>query len=212
MLTRCKAGLVIVTNRIFLRTTGAQYSLLGNLARHWTQRHGDSETWRDWKEIAEHKADMPGAPIPRRSNTSIINPTTSLAAPRPPPPSRVVPATVSLVFPSASGTLKTNPIAPIINAFPDLGASGVPKNTLTIKGRWSNPAGVNAIKRVGTSIPSQPVGRAETQVQPPLATQAKQQLVAPTRFQDHFPMLENVRVEKVKSRRENSRLLNNLAT
>jgi AAA domain len=196
MLTRCKAGLVIVTNRIFLRTTGAQYTLLGNLARHWTQRHGDSKTWRDWKEIAEHKADMPGAPIPRRSNTSTINTTTSLAAPRPPPPSRVVPAAVNLAFPSASGTLKTNPIAPIINAFPDLGASGVPKNT--IKGRWSNSAGVNAIKRVGAGIP---VGRAETQVQPP---QAKQQPVPPTRSQDHFPMLENVRVEKAKSRRKNS--------
>lgn len=190
MLTRCKAGLVIVTNRIFLRTTGAQHTLLGELVRHWSERHGTTKTWRDWKEIAEHKADMPGAPAPRRSNTSIIiNTNTPVTAPRQ-SLSQVIPATV---LPPASSAHKENSIASIVNEFPSLVTGGSIKSTT--ESPWLNPVGVSAIKRVGISYHLASAG-----VQPPLATQTKQKYVKPTTCsEDHFPMLGNVRVEKVKN-------------
>lgn len=199
MLTRCKAGLVIVTNRIFLRTTGAQYTLLGNLAHHWTQRHGESKTWKDWKGIAEHKANMPGAPTPYRSNTSIITNTTASLAASNPLPSRVISTAINPIPPHASGAHKIKPVVSRINEFPDLGAGGGSKNA--IKGRWSDSSGVNAIKHIAATLPSPLVGSTST---PSLTTRTKQQPVTSTCFQDHFPMLENHRAEKLKSRRKNS--------
>lgn len=78
MLTRCRAGMVIVSNRKFLRTTAAQYTLLGKLAEHWEYHHGRSMTWIDWKLVAENKADMPGVLAAHRpSTTSTINPSSA---------------------------------------------------------------------------------------------------------------------------------------
>ena len=61
MLSRCRAGMVIVTNRAFLRTDG-QHTMLGSLSKYWERLYGESKTWADWKLVAEQKADMPGAP------------------------------------------------------------------------------------------------------------------------------------------------------
>jgi len=57
ILTRCKRGMVIVTNRNFLKTS---HTLLGELAYHWETTHGQSKTWIDWRLVAEQKADLPG--------------------------------------------------------------------------------------------------------------------------------------------------------
>ncbi|RDB17534.1 hypothetical protein Hypma_001245 [Hypsizygus marmoreus] len=64
MLTRCRRGLVVVTNRSFLEG-GGRYTLLGGLQRHWSEI-GGHHTWVDWKLVAEGKADLPSAPGPKR--------------------------------------------------------------------------------------------------------------------------------------------------
>ncbi|KAH9921369.1 hypothetical protein B0H21DRAFT_659153, partial [Amylocystis lapponica] len=59
MLTRCQRGMVVVTNRNFLRGAGRD-TLLGRLAQHWEDRRGDTITWTDARELADRTADMPG--------------------------------------------------------------------------------------------------------------------------------------------------------
>lgn len=60
MLTRCKAGMIIVSNQGFLMFGGAQHTLLGHLSQHWL---GAGRSWIDWREVAEGKATMPGVPV-----------------------------------------------------------------------------------------------------------------------------------------------------
>jgi hypothetical protein len=140
MLTRCKAGMVIVSNRVFLRT-GSQRTLLGRLAQHWVKRHGESNTWTDWRDIAEMKADMPGAPgrhraIPPSANATITEPTSTVTwAPIGPPASQL------------QGTgQKLRKSSSAKEEFPALGNNG-PKKPVA-RGMWNSSAGHSAVKRV----------------------------------------------------------------
>ena len=144
MLTRCKSGMVIVTNRVFLRTTGAQFTLLGGLVQYWTARHGESKTWTNWKDVVEAKANMPGVLGPHRVIPSSFASTT------------ITPLTLSASRPQAPIGMRagTEPKSVIsshaTDDFPVLGVSKSSKPTTT-QGRWNSPAGVSAIKRVAAS-------------------------------------------------------------
>lgn len=59
MLTRCKTGMVIVTNRTFFQTANAKKTLLGHLIRHWEERYTAAGTWEDWKAVADGTALLP---------------------------------------------------------------------------------------------------------------------------------------------------------
>ncbi|KAL5510974.1 hypothetical protein ACEPAG_3693 [Sanghuangporus baumii] len=61
MLTRCKAGMVIVTKREFTRHDSVRKTLFGKLALHWEEKVGRSSTWCKWIDVAERKALLPGA-------------------------------------------------------------------------------------------------------------------------------------------------------
>jgi len=66
MLTRCRAGLVVVTSKAFIKTRGGVHTLLGDLARHWQQDHGgQTDVWVDWKFVADGTANLPGSPRPK---------------------------------------------------------------------------------------------------------------------------------------------------
>jgi AAA domain len=61
-LTRCRKGMIIVTNKCFLQGAGKS-TLLGKLNRAWSQ-HRDS--WIDWKAMlsdSEH-VELPGVSLP----------------------------------------------------------------------------------------------------------------------------------------------------
>ena len=63
MLTRCQAGMVIVTQRGFLRNPrSGKKTLLGKLAEHWEQRVGACVAWADAMEVADERATLPRAP------------------------------------------------------------------------------------------------------------------------------------------------------
>jgi AAA domain len=69
MLTRCRAGLVIVTNKLFLDSeTGGRHTLLGRLARHWEYYRRDQTvtSWISRRLVAEGAADLPGSLGSRR--------------------------------------------------------------------------------------------------------------------------------------------------
>ncbi|KAI0712797.1 hypothetical protein C8T65DRAFT_544864, partial [Cerioporus squamosus] len=57
MLTRCTAGMVLVTNRNFLSNFGRD-TLLGKLAQRWGTRR---DVWIDPPGLADRSASLPGA-------------------------------------------------------------------------------------------------------------------------------------------------------
>jgi hypothetical protein len=59
MLTRCKKGMVIVTNRNFIQN-GGRNTLLGHLAEHWSY---DPAAWTSWNAVMNKAVDLPGAPL-----------------------------------------------------------------------------------------------------------------------------------------------------
>lgn len=64
MLTRCQRGMVIVTQREFLRKLGRQ-TLIGRLADDWnsTEQHGAEQdvVWAYYRDVMNKTVDMPGA-------------------------------------------------------------------------------------------------------------------------------------------------------
>ena len=60
LLTRCKRGLVIVSNESFLRRGKGSDTLLGKLVAHW-QLHYPQRAWIDYRFVADASADLPGA-------------------------------------------------------------------------------------------------------------------------------------------------------
>lgn len=87
MLTRCRRGMIVVTKRAFTKMWNVQETLLGNLVDHWRDSYGrEMECWKDWKTVAEGKADMPGCP-PRSLiiKTEVPNPVRSLFCGSSPP-------------------------------------------------------------------------------------------------------------------------------
>ena len=71
LLTRCRKGLVIVTNQGFL-VSGGHGTLLGLLVRHWQSVHKGVD-WIDWRDVSSGTANLPGAPSrPRRAAERIV--------------------------------------------------------------------------------------------------------------------------------------------
>lgn len=80
MLTRCEAGMVIVTNKRFIQTC-AKDTLLGNLARHW-EVHTE-KAWVDSREVANQTAEMPGVSSTRQKSLTyspVEEPSTSITS------------------------------------------------------------------------------------------------------------------------------------
>jgi hypothetical protein len=152
--------MIVVTNRVFLRTTGAQFTTLGNLAQYWAKHHGESKTWTDWKDVVEQKANMPGVLGPRR------------VIPKPPPPLNaplVLPNIMNAPRPKAAIGLRLPTSQPGVtvlnpetssNTKEDFPALGVNEGSKTAtRGRWNNTAGIDAVKRVTVT----PVPKSSTQ-------------------------------------------------
>ena len=70
MLTRCQAGMVIVTKRAFLHhTSTGKKALLGALAEHWQKRVGPADAWADAMEVADGRTNLPSAPATKVAAT-----------------------------------------------------------------------------------------------------------------------------------------------
>jgi len=198
MLTRCKAGMVIVTNRVFLRTTSAQYTLLGRLAQYWAKRHGESNTWTDWKDVAELKANMPGVLGPRRV---VPSPSTNatIAAPTSRASKSQAPVGLRLPVSQLQGTGQKLPTSSHAkDDFPALGSNGGSKPVA--QGRWNSPAGLRAIKRV-TATPVSSSGAHS--LSSGYFDQPGDSPRGPERqTHDHFPALGDHQAKRVRGKRK----------
>jgi hypothetical protein len=60
-LTRCRKGMVVVTDKCFLEKMGKSM-LLGKLCRTWSQHH--EACWIDWKAVLNNPVALPGLSVP----------------------------------------------------------------------------------------------------------------------------------------------------
>ncbi|CAA7262308.1 unnamed protein product [Cyclocybe aegerita] len=72
LLTRCRKGLIVVTNRGFIEYGGSG-TLLGLLARHWLSAYNET-SWIDWRTVADATANLPGAPARPRQKVDTLRP------------------------------------------------------------------------------------------------------------------------------------------
>jgi hypothetical protein len=63
-LTRCKKGMVVVTDKAFLQRAGKR-TLLGKLCHTWSRRH--NTCWIGWKAMLNNSVALPGLPLPLSS-------------------------------------------------------------------------------------------------------------------------------------------------
>lgn len=60
-LSRCRKGMVVVTNKYFLQGAG-KYMLIGQLCHAWSRRR--NTCWIDWNAMLNNSAVLPGLPLP----------------------------------------------------------------------------------------------------------------------------------------------------
>ncbi|KAI0697440.1 AAA domain-containing protein, partial [Cytidiella melzeri] len=60
MLTRCRAGMIIVSNAFFA-SSRAEHTLFGKLAAYWEDVKPHDTIWIDWRRVLERTVDLPGA-------------------------------------------------------------------------------------------------------------------------------------------------------
>ncbi|KAI0820973.1 hypothetical protein BC629DRAFT_413511 [Irpex lacteus] len=86
MLTRCKAGMIIVSNSFFVSRC-AERTLLGKLAAHWEGPRNSTKIWTDWRQVSEGSIDLPGSraphPRPKKSQSARVPPPSRSVAPPP---------------------------------------------------------------------------------------------------------------------------------
>lgn len=121
LLTRCRKGLVIVSNRNFLDVNGGgSQTLLGKLVAYYRFQH-PSYDWTDWRSISSASVDLPGVAAPNvvsKHNRSFS--------------SYPVPISVSVNMQRNPNRFAAFDISDI-NTFPRL----APKMPL-LKGNWAN--------------------------------------------------------------------------
>jgi hypothetical protein len=120
-LTRCRKGMVAVTDKSFLQGAGRS-TLLGQLCSAWSQYR---DPWIGWKTMLANSVELPGLPSP---------------PPPPPPPTRpvVVPqprALISRAVPALASSSRRQPQSPPASRKIDERSRPAPRTT---KLRWDS--------------------------------------------------------------------------
>jgi hypothetical protein len=143
MLSRCRCGVVIVTNKVFLQQPFSQDTLVAKLSQHVGKRIGRL-AWTSWKDVAQHEANLPGASGSTDVRLNVLSPAADMK------PSTLMSNT------GGSDTLH----APPMSSFPPF-VSPVPSQH-QLSGRWSVPKDVATVK-AGLSSEALPVRRPYSQ-------------------------------------------------
>jgi hypothetical protein len=84
-LTRCRKGMVVVTDKSFIQGKGKK-TLLGQLCGTWSKHH--DACWNDWKAVLNNSVALPGLPAPSSRSNGASSPSGRATTPRRHPPSR----------------------------------------------------------------------------------------------------------------------------
>jgi hypothetical protein len=84
-LTRCRKGMVVVTDKTFLQGKGKKM-LLGQLCRTWSKHHDGC--WNDWKAVLNNSVALPGLPAPPSPSNGTRSPGGPPTTPQRHPPSK----------------------------------------------------------------------------------------------------------------------------
>ena len=83
-LTRCRKGMVVVTDKSFLQGRGEK-TLLGQLCSTWSKHHA---CWSDRNAVLNNSVALPGLPGPSSLSNGMRSPSGRATTPRRNPPSR----------------------------------------------------------------------------------------------------------------------------
>jgi hypothetical protein len=84
-LTRCRKGMVVVTDKGFLQGKGKK-TLLGQLCSTWSKQH--NACWNDRNAVLNNSVALPGLPAPSSQSNGTRSPGEHATTPRPNPPPR----------------------------------------------------------------------------------------------------------------------------
>jgi hypothetical protein len=84
-LTRCRKGMVVVTDKSFLQGKGKK-TLLGQLCHTWSNHH--DACWNDWNAVLNNTVALPGLPVPSSRSNGTHSPSGRPTTPRRNPPSK----------------------------------------------------------------------------------------------------------------------------
>lgn len=84
-LTRCRKGMVVVTDKSFLQGKGKK-TLLGQLSSTWSKHH--DACWNDRNAVLNNSVTLPGLPAPSSRSNGARSPSGRVTMPRRNPPSR----------------------------------------------------------------------------------------------------------------------------
>lgn len=134
MLSRCRCGVVIITNKEFIRQPASQHTLLAKLSQHVEKRLGKL-SWISWRDVAEHKANLPGTSGSTHDLSNVLSPLTDMK----------LPTSISNI--GASARLD---VPPSLSSFPPfLVPAPAPYHP---SGRWSSSQDVAAVKAGLTDV------------------------------------------------------------
>ena len=100
-LTRCRKGMVAVTDKSFLQGRGKN-TLLGQLCSAWSKHH--DACWNDWNAVLNNSVALPGLLAPSSRSIGSRNPSGRETTQQRNPPSRARARTQSTSAGSASGS------------------------------------------------------------------------------------------------------------
>ena len=108
-LTRCRKGMVVVTDKGFLQGKGKK-TLLGKLAHSWSNHH--DACWNDWNAVLNNSVALPGllAPSSRSNGTGSSSGHAAMPRRNPPSQARARARTLSTSAGSASGSSSSSVI------------------------------------------------------------------------------------------------------
>lgn len=84
-LTRCRKGMVVVTDKSFLQGKGKK-TLLGQLCHTWSKHRDDC--WNDWNAVLNNSVALPGLLAPSSRSNGTRRPSGHATTPRRHPPSK----------------------------------------------------------------------------------------------------------------------------
>jgi len=84
-LTRCRKGMIVVTDKSFLQGKGKK-TLLGQLCHTWSKHH--DACWNDWNAVLNDSVALPGLSAPSSRSNGTRSPSGRPTTPRRSPPSK----------------------------------------------------------------------------------------------------------------------------
>ena len=125
-LTRCRKGMVVVTDKSFIQGKGKK-TLLGQLCLTWSKHH--NACWNDWNAVLNNSVALPGLPAPSSRSDDTRSHSGRPTMPRRNPPSKARARTHNGQPTPSTSAGSASGIASVIESGDHTMTTAVPKHT-----------------------------------------------------------------------------------